>query len=149
MHHYPSPLTETQRQELIALLAHGVERSAAIDYVSADYRDFLRATQQDRGFADQLNRAERQFELAQLIRLSALAEKHWHAAAWMLERRFPERYARCTRGISPQAIREVGHKLTNIVLGVLSDPRQRDEAELQLRTYVEQVSLPEEADVSA
>lgn len=143
----PSTLTATQRRELLALVVHGIDRLAAIDYVGADYVEVLKALQGDHAFADDLARAERQFELTQLRRLNELAEKHWHVAAWLLERRFPDRYARGGRGLSEQAVQEICHRFVDHVLKALPERTQREAVELELRQFIVRIHEEESDDI--
>jgi hypothetical protein len=48
-------------------------------------------------FVDQLDQAVATSEVRDLAIIARAAEEHWQAAAWRLERRFPERYARNRR----------------------------------------------------
>jgi len=42
-------------------------------------------------------------EALQLVRSSAILERNWRAAAWFLERRFPDKYAKRANHQSPDS----------------------------------------------
>ena len=48
-------------------------------------------------FTDAINKAVVQAELRDVIRIDKAAEEHWTAAAWKLERKYPERWGRKIR----------------------------------------------------
>lgn len=89
-------LTPKQRGEVSGILAMGGTRATAAHYVGCSLPTLLRTEQADAAFARELRKAEGRAEVLQLKNIAevARARKDWRASAWMLERRFPERYLR-------------------------------------------------------
>ena len=50
------------------------------------YKDLVRAVKEASEFSE--------FEALQLVRSAAIVDRNWKAAAWFLERRFPDRYGK-------------------------------------------------------
>lgn len=85
----------------------------------------------------QLQQAEGQHELVYLRNIQAAAKKeqHWRAAAWMLERRYPERYAKRSPGtITVEQIVDLLAQFAEIVVQELpnGDDQHRVLARLEL-----------------
>ena len=95
-------LDQTKKDVIAALLAVGCSRWTAARYVGCSRSTIANAARRDPEFDAQLRQAKAQAEVGLLknIRAAAQKEQHWRAAAWALERRYPEKYAR--RG--PQVI---------------------------------------------
>lgn len=89
-------LTAKQRGEISGVLAMGGTRATAAHFVGCPLSTLLRAEQADADFATELRKAEGRAEMLQLKNIAEVARERqdWRASAWMLERRYPERYLR-------------------------------------------------------
>jgi hypothetical protein len=87
-------LTQKQRDEVLAILSVGCSRAAATRSVRCSTALLRNDMLNDAEFAQQVAKAESGMELFYLsrIRNAMQKEQHWRAAAWMLERRLPQRY---------------------------------------------------------
>lgn len=93
----PQPvLTEEKRNAIVAILSVGCPRYVAARYVGCSPATIARTAARDPQFAARLRQAQAGVELAFLRRIGKAADKeqYWRAAAWALERMFPQRYAR-------------------------------------------------------
>ncbi len=123
-----SNLDETKRREILAILSMGCSRATAAGYVGCSRHTIGKLAARDPGFARQLARAESlgQIELVKSVRASTHDNKQWRAAAWALERRYPEDFAR--RGpdcLTPGEIDEFLAEVTEIILQELPASRYR------------------------
>jgi IS30 family transposase len=89
-------LDAAKRERIIALVANGSSRRIAARLVGCSPSTITRTAARDAVFADALARAEEAVEVDSLraIRRAAQTDRYWRAAAWLLERRNPEDYAR-------------------------------------------------------
>ena len=87
-------LTPKERDEVLAILSAGCSRSAAARCIRFSLPMLKREIQKNPLFAEQVAKAEEGVELFYVSRIRSAAQKeqHWRAAAWVLERRLPERY---------------------------------------------------------
>ena len=87
-------LTPKERNEILAILSAGCSRAAATRSVRCTPYLFRRELLENSQFAEQVAKAEEGIELFYLSRIRSAAQKeqHWRAAAWVLERRLPNRY---------------------------------------------------------
>jgi hypothetical protein len=85
-------LDEAERRVLLALLSSGNSRRAAARFVGCAPYTITRLAMRDPQFAAEVARAEQAAEihLLRLVQTAAKSEKHWRAAAWLLERRNPQ-----------------------------------------------------------
>jgi hypothetical protein len=92
----PPILDEFKKREILAILAAGGSRRTAAEYVGCGVSTIRNTANRDAEFAANLGQAERQAEIAHLtnIQKAAANEKYWRAAAWILERKNPEDFAR-------------------------------------------------------
>jgi len=95
-HGRKSTLDDGKRREILAILSVGCSQTVAARYVGCSPSTIRRAAERDAEFAAKLHRAQRNAEvsLVKNIRAAAKKEQYWRAAAWALERGFPEKYAR-------------------------------------------------------
>jgi hypothetical protein len=89
-------LDEARQREVCAILAVGGTRQMAAHYVGCHVETIRRTARREPQFAQRLRRSEVGAELTLLRSIHAAAGdvRHWRAAAWALERMFPQRYAR-------------------------------------------------------
>jgi hypothetical protein len=96
------PRTTKLTPELIERIA-GLVRSGITPYRAAElcgigssthYRWMESVREPYREYRESIKRAEAQWEADAIRQVQVHGQKHWQALAWMLERRFPERYGR-------------------------------------------------------
>jgi hypothetical protein len=110
----PPALDDGKRREIQAILSVGGNQLTAARYVGCSVRTIQRTAERDPAFAAQLRQAicNNELGLLQDIRKAAKKEQYWRAAAWVLERGFPEKYAR--RGPDVITVNQIGTMLTRI-----------------------------------
>ncbi|MFZ5831591.1 MAG: hypothetical protein ACOY3P_16015 [Planctomycetota bacterium] len=88
-------LDEAKQREVVAMVAAGCTRRAAASHVGCSDRTIRATAAREPQFRQRLRHARAAFEIGHLrsIRNAAQQGRHWRAAAWALERRFPSRYA--------------------------------------------------------
>ena len=121
-------LDETKRAVLLGILAVGCSRRTAASYVGCAVSTIQNTADRDPEFAERLQQAECQSEIAHLksIQQAARKEQHWRAAAWTLERKNPEDFAR--RGpdvITAEEVKDVLAELARIVIDEVPVARYR------------------------
>jgi hypothetical protein len=89
-------LDDVKQRELLAILSVGCSQTMAAKYVGCSPQTIRREAARDAKFAKKLRQAKGNAELGLIknIRNAANKEQYWRAAAWALERMFPEKYAR-------------------------------------------------------
>jgi hypothetical protein len=89
-------LDDGKQREILAIISVGCSQSVAAQYVGCAVSTIRRTADRDPTFAEALGRAKSNAELGLVknIRNAAKKEQYWRAAAWALERGFPEKYAR-------------------------------------------------------
>jgi hypothetical protein len=87
-------LLPKERDEVLAILSAGCSRAAAARCICRTPYILRREIADNPQFAEQVAKAEEGVELFYLSRIRSAAQKeqHWRAAAWVLERRLPDRY---------------------------------------------------------
>ena len=92
----PPVLDELKRAKIVAILSVGCSQSVAAQHVGCAVSTISRTAERDPQFAEELGKAKSNAELSLVknIRNAAKKEQYWRAAAWALERGFPEKYAR-------------------------------------------------------
>ena len=87
-------LDETKKQIICSLLSAGASRPAAARHVGCATCTIYREAQRDDVFRAKLAKAEADFEVVLVARIgeAARSKTQWWAAAWLLERRCPERF---------------------------------------------------------
>ena len=89
-------LDNEKRAQIVAILSVGCSQNMAAKYVGCASSTILRTAERDPKFAQRIREAKGNAELGlvKCIRNAAKKEQYWRAAAWALERGFPEKYAR-------------------------------------------------------
>ncbi len=90
----PAVLTPEKRQRVLALLSNGCSRRTVARFVECSPATITRTAARDPEFAAQLAQAEAHLEVELLanLRRAAKNDRHWRAAAWLLERKYPHNY---------------------------------------------------------
>ncbi len=84
-----------KKHDLVVLLSTGMTQKEAAGYVGVDARSIRRELKRDPDFANDYGRAQTagKFRLLSLINAAA-GRGNWHAAAFLLERLWPEEFGR-------------------------------------------------------
>ena len=126
----PKPvLDEIKRREIIAILSVGCSQRTAANYVGCSPSTIGYTAERDPEFAEQISRAQHSQELRYLknVQKAADQEKYWRAAAWFLERKFPDEYGR--RGpnvITITQIKDLWARFAEIIIAEVSHEETRD-----------------------
>jgi hypothetical protein len=121
----PPTLDEIKRGEICAILSVGGSRTTAARYVGCSPSTIRNTSERDPQFAEQLDQAESRHEVGYLqnIRAASQKEQYWRAAAWALERHYPDRYGPRKAGtISVEQITQLLAQFADIVVQELPDP---------------------------
>jgi hypothetical protein len=105
-------LNDVRQREIVALLSVGCSQRLAARYVGCAVGTIRNTIARDASFAESVLHAQRNAEVVLLrqIRKAADKEQYWRAAAWMLERGYPERYAH--RGPDVITVEQITHLLS-------------------------------------
>jgi len=90
----PRVLDEVKRGEICALISVGCSLEAAARYVGCNPSTIRREAVRNDEFYKRLRNAEVAAEIKPLNALQRAAATHWRAAAWLLERTRPDRFAK-------------------------------------------------------
>jgi hypothetical protein len=91
----PPVLNAEKRAQILAVLSIGCSQTTAAHCVGCACSTIQRTAERDPDFAAALRKAKCNAEVSLLknIRNAAKKEQYWRAAAWALERGFPDKYA--------------------------------------------------------
>lgn len=90
----PSKLTEPRVEAILRAIEHGCTREAAAGAGGISRMTLYRWIENDGTFRDEVEKAEARAEAAMTFSVAAAVPKNWQAAAWWLERRRYQHYAR-------------------------------------------------------
>jgi hypothetical protein len=118
-------LDEEKRGQVLAILSVGCSQNMAAQYVGCASSTIQRTAERDPKFAKKLREAKGNAELGlvKVIRNAAKKEQYWRAAAWALERGFPEKYAR--RGPDVITIEQIGLLLAKFSAIIIEEVPER------------------------
>jgi hypothetical protein len=122
-------LSPQERNEYLALLSAGYARTTAAKYIHRAPTTIRDSIMDDPEFAEQVAKAEENSEVFYLscIRRAALKEQYWRAAAWVLERRIPDRYAaKQPEVLTVEHVQKFMAACMRIIAEELPDPEQRE-----------------------
>jgi hypothetical protein len=90
----PPVLDKTKRTQVLAVVSVGCSLARAAEFVGCARSTIRDTARRDPEFAKELDKARCSAELSLVksIRKAANKEQYWRAAAWALERGFPEKY---------------------------------------------------------
>ncbi|NOY29461.1 MAG: helix-turn-helix domain-containing protein [Planctomycetes bacterium] len=122
----PRALDEFKRREIAALLAAGSGIADAARYVGCSARTIRREALRNEDFHDTLRKAELSSQLEPLRTLRKAASSNWRAAAWLLERINPDRFAKHdARSIRIDELDSIVGQLVEMIAGEIEDPNTR------------------------
>jgi hypothetical protein len=127
-------LDDTKKHVIVALLAVGCSQRVIARYVGCARETIRQTIARDERFAARVRDAKCNAEVGLLrsIRNAAKKEQHWRAAAWMLERGYPERYAR--RGPDVITVDQIAALLAHFCQIVVEElPAARDRKKILKR----------------
>jgi hypothetical protein len=90
----PRSLDDAKRREIVALVSAGCGIQDAARYVHCAPSTIHKERKHNKEFRDELRRAQLVAQLHPLRAMQHAVGTHWRAAAWMLERTHPDRFAR-------------------------------------------------------
>jgi len=133
----PRAFDDIRRAEVFALLLQGFTVRQAAGYLGCAVRTIQREAKRDREFRRQLRSAEISARLDLLKLMRQAAKTHWRAAAWLLERTEPERYApRPAGACGLDQFEDIAARLIELALENIDDPASRRRAYERLTSAV-------------
>lgn len=109
-------LDADRKREIVAIVGVGCTRRLAAEYVGSSVDAIRRAARRDAEFGEQLRQAEQKCEFVHLNNVQTAGKSNWRASAWLLERRYPERYGPRKPGlVTPEQLRRVLEQLAGVV----------------------------------
>ena len=132
----PNVLDPAKMGEICGLLTLGSTRVLAARYVGCHPNTLRNTARRNPEFADRMRKAEQHLEFKLLQRLLEASEekKYWRAAAWALERIYPQRYA--ARGpdvVTPEEVDEALRIIASEVFDVVPEDHLRAKIEARLQ----------------
>ena len=122
-------LTPKQKSEVLAILSVGCSRAAAARCVQCTPLILRREIAEHPQFAEQVSKAEEGIEVFCLsnLRKAAQKEQYWRAAAWILERRLPERYGtKKEKTLTAEHVQKFMATCMQVIAEELPDEKQRE-----------------------
>jgi hypothetical protein len=133
----PRSLDDTKRQIVCAMVSSGCGLRDAARYVNCSVRTIRREAERNPEFDDELRRSEVHAKLNPLRAMQHAIGTHWRAAAWFLERAFPERFGKRDRSLfGPREARQLLDEMLRIVSSEV-DPLQADRVEKRVKATFE------------
>lgn len=90
----PTKYTEDKADAIVAAVRAGATLRLAAASAGISLDTLARWRKRFAAFADRLTEAEGKAAVRPLALIAEAAKRDWRAAAWLLERRFPEEYGR-------------------------------------------------------
>jgi hypothetical protein len=142
----PRALDETKRREVCALITAGCGIEGAARYVGCAPSTIRREALRNVQFNEELRRANLAAELSPLNAMRHAAATHWRAAAWLLERTNPQRFARQNvTALKPEQLKE----FTAMMIDILNDETRDRETRTRIKRRVDAIIRQVERDVWA
>jgi hypothetical protein len=124
------PLTDTQRHDICEMLSSGASRASAAQFAGCHVAALRAEMRRNPDFAGRVRQAELNLESTMLRAIRTVAQqdqKQWRAAAWALERIYPNRYAkRRSNTLTVDQVHEFISEVTEIIASELPVPRFRE-----------------------
>jgi hypothetical protein len=108
-------LDDAKKSQIVTILGVGCSQRIAARYVGCSEGTIRNTARRDPVFAERILEARREAEVGLLKNIRSAAEKsqYWRAAAWALERIFPQRYAR--RGPDVITVDQIGRLMVQFI----------------------------------
>jgi hypothetical protein len=118
----PRVLDEGKLREIVALMSAGYPLSGAAEYVGCSTKTIRREIKRNKEFAEKIRKNKLFAELDPLNAIRNFGRTHWRAAAWFLERTYPDRYGKQNPALlKPSDIVEFLEGLSEIIAGEVAD----------------------------
>lgn len=118
----PRALDDTKRSEICALVSAGYGIEKAADYVGCAPSTVRREALRNPDFHDRMRKAQLTAELDPLRSVRNKAQTHWRAAAWLLERIDPTRFAkRNPKLFTPDQVEELFDSFIEKLIAAVDD----------------------------
>jgi len=143
----PTKLTPAVQKKIVDAIKAGnyMETAAAYAGISKQtlYNWMRKGARAEKGkhraFLDAVEKALAEAEIEDVLTIGAAAKEVWQAAAWRLERKFPDRWGRRDKLSVSVLDSPEWHALSNVLLDVLSRyPEAAKEAKKALDEYIAQ-----------
>jgi hypothetical protein len=123
----PRILCETRQREFCVLISVGCTLEAAASYVDCSPITIRREARRNPEFQEKLRAARANAELSPIRTMCVAANSYWRAAAWLLERTQPQRYARrAPNTFTQQEVVELLGRVCDIVRRETRDQERYD-----------------------
>jgi IS30 family transposase len=123
----PRVLDEVKRREICALVSAGCGIEAAARYVGCAPTTIRRESLRNDDFYEALRQAELNSQLSPLRAMRRAAATHWRAAAWLLERTHPERFAKQdVKLLKPEHVEAIMTRVAETVAEEIPDSNARE-----------------------
>jgi hypothetical protein len=112
-------LDEGKQREIVAILSVGCSRRTAALYVGCCVDTIRNTAERDADFAARLQQAETSHEILHMKNINSAAadSRYWRAAAWALERIYPDRYGqRKAHTVSADQVTQLLAELAGVIL---------------------------------
>lgn len=128
-------LDEKKKSEICAILAMGCPRIRAAEYVGCAQTTLNNTARRDPEFGIAMRQAEAQQEVSLVahIRRASKDPHGWRAAAWLLQRMFPDRYARRADTMTHQQVAGILAQFADILTRGIRDAEDRTRVGNDLR----------------
>jgi len=137
----PRALDDVKRREVCALISAGCGIPDAARYVGCSVSTIRRETLRSPEFKNELRGAEIHSQLQSLQAMRKAADSHWQAAAWMLERTNPRRFARPSlKTYRAEEVRDAIDQIIETAVEEIQDPETQDRVCRRLLVAAHQAS---------
>ena len=136
-----SKLTPQEQNDVLAVLSLGGSRTAAARRVCRSPHILQREIIEHPRFAEQVAKAEEGIEVLCLshIRKAVQKEQYWRAAAWILERRLPDRYGtKKANTLTAEQMQKFMATCMQIIAEELPDEKRREQIFSRLAEELEE-----------
>jgi hypothetical protein len=137
----PRALDEIKRGEICALVHMGSSLEGAARYVGCATSTIRREARRNPEFGQSLRRSSYSAEIAPLQAMREFAKNHWRAAAWLLERLDPERFAKPNlRFLKPKDLQNYSEMLAELLKDEIRDPADLERVHKKLNELAKVVA---------
>jgi len=135
----PRVLNDSKRSEILELISDGLDLQQAARHVRCSIRTIRREMKRDPGFGSEVRRSEKFAQVNPLQAMQRAVHHNWRAAAWLLERMFPERFAKrpAASAIGAKQARQLLNDVLEIVNAEIHDTGQRGRIDARIRAAFE------------